>query len=113
MHQRADAEHEGDGADADVAAEGEADHEHQRLERGAHDADRVAARRQADHDAIAWPVPRPAPMYRPEPTAITSDRADDVGEPRDQPIGGRQVVADEVDDEADLDALRIVPMPGR
>ncbi len=72
MQQGADADHEGHGADADVAAEAEADGEHHGLEHGAHDADRVAAGRQTDHDPVAGPVPSPAPMYSPDPIAITS-----------------------------------------
>ena len=68
---------------------------------------------EADHDPVAWAGAEPGADVQADPMAITDDGADDVGEPRHEQVGGRQVVADEVDDEADLTAFRIVPTPGR
>ena len=41
-------------------------------------------------------------MYRPEPRRDDHHRADNVRGPRDQAVGRRKMVADQVDDEADL-----------
>src|SRR5437899_2433151 len=54
MGQRTDPEGVGDGADADDSPEEPPGQKHTQLEAGAHDADRVAARRDAGHEPVTW-----------------------------------------------------------
>ena len=80
VDQRADAEHERHRADADVTAERDADWPSPTASRTVR-VKRTLKPRAARPTMIPsrGPVPSPAPMYRPEPRAITMTRADDVG----------------------------------
>src|SRR6266700_1465332 len=105
MRERADRECVEDSADADGAPEEPTGREHRQLEPGAHDADRMASRREPGHQAVPRAWPEPSADVRARRDAVEEDAAH---EDRPRPDRERRVPREPLVE----DVPRIEPQAG-
>ena len=112
VRDRSDSERVDDRPDADRPAQDPADREDRELDRGPHDADRVAAGRKSGHQPVARPRPQAGADVGPGGDPVQEHRPDHHRDLSPEPVDRVDRRQHHVDHHADHDHVADRPEPG-